>query len=73
MSHTTEKPEDVKRFLQYRERQIAYDKDENPVYFAESEWMLGTIIGKNPGISFHFTSEFKTAGTVKSEAHPCLV
>ncbi|TFG61412.1 MAG: peptide chain release factor 3 [Spirochaetales bacterium] len=65
---TAEKPEDLKQFMKYREQQIAYDRDSNPVYFAESEWMLNTIISKNPGIVFHYTSEFKTGGSEKANS-----
>lgn len=60
---TSDDPAAVKEFTRYRERQIAYDKDENPVYLAESEWMLQSMIRDNPKIKFHFTSEFKTRRT----------
>jgi peptide chain release factor 3 len=59
---TSDDPAAVKEFVRYRERQIAYDKDENPVYLAESEWMLQSMIRDNPKLTFHFTSEFKTSG-----------
>jgi peptide chain release factor 3 len=57
---TAESKKDLDEFMKYRERQIAYDRDDKPVYLAESEWMLKTMINDNPKVSFHFTSEFKT-------------
>ena len=56
---TTENKKDLDEFTKYRDGQIAYDRDERPVYLAESEWMLQAMIRDNPKITFHFTSEFK--------------
>ena len=39
---------------------IALDKEEHPVFFAESEWMLKVAMENYPGVIFHETSEFKT-------------
>ncbi|AHC13920.1 peptide chain release factor 3 [Salinispira pacifica] len=47
------------RFVESQRRRIAMDKDENPVYFAESEWDLNYMRREYPDIDFHFTSEFK--------------
>lgn len=47
-------------FAKYRSHQIAYDKENNPVFLAESSWMLNTLIADNPKLHFHFNSEFKT-------------
>ncbi len=57
---TSQEPAVLKEFTRYRDRQIAYDRDDRPVYLAESEWMLQAMIRDNPKIQFHFTSEFKT-------------
>ena len=38
--------------------EIAYDKENRPVYFAESAWMLQNAQESYPDITFHFTSEF---------------
>jgi peptide chain release factor 3 len=46
-------------FAKYRGHQIAFDKDSNPVFLAESEWMLNTLIHDFPKLTFHFNSEFK--------------
>jgi peptide chain release factor 3 len=59
---TSDDPKALSEFMKYRERQIAHDRDEKPVYLAESEWMLQAMIRDNPKIEFHFTSEFKTGG-----------
>lgn len=45
-------------FLTTRSRHIAHDKEDRPVYMAESEWMLNMTRETFPAISFHFTSEF---------------
>ncbi len=58
---TSEDPKKLHEFMKFRERQIANDRDDNPVYLAESEWMLQSMIRDNPNLQFHFTSEFKTA------------
>ncbi|THB67084.1 MAG: peptide chain release factor 3, partial [Spirochaetaceae bacterium] len=54
---TAENAKDLDAFMQYREAQIAWDKDKRPVYLAESGWMLQSIIADNPKISFRFSSE----------------
>jgi peptide chain release factor 3 len=41
--------------------QIVLDKDNNPVYMAPSAYMLELERRENPAITFHTTSEFKTA------------
>jgi peptide chain release factor 3 len=58
---TSNDPVKLREFMKFRERQIAMDREGNPVYLAESEWMLQSKIRDNPEIQFHFTSEFKTA------------
>ena len=65
---TSEDAAVLKEFTRFRDRQIAYDRDENPVYLAESEWMLQAMIRDNPKIRFHFTSEFKTGPGGSSSA-----
>jgi peptide chain release factor 3 len=54
---TADDKDELNRFIRYRDRQIAYDLHRNPVYFAESEWMLRSMMEKYPGIRFHFSSE----------------
>ncbi|TFH05063.1 MAG: peptide chain release factor 3 [Spirochaetales bacterium] len=64
---TSDDPVAVKEFVKYREGQIAYDKDQNPVYLAESEWMLQSMKRDNPRITFHLTSAFKTDGSTAGD------
>ncbi len=51
-----------KRWMHFHKRKyssIAYDKENNPVFFAESEWMLKTAKENFPSLTFHNTSDFK--------------
>ena len=57
---TCEKEDILKEFIEYKINRIAYDKDNNPIFFSDSDWTLRNIIADNPKIEFHFTSEFKT-------------
>ncbi|WP_420146866.1 peptide chain release factor 3 [Spirosoma sp.] len=56
---TAENPAKLAEFIRLKGNQIAYDKDQNPVFLAESEWMLRMNQQNNPDIQFHLTSEFK--------------
>ena len=49
----------VEKFIAAEHRYITYDKDENPVYMAKSEWYLTLAKQAFPEIEFHSTSEFK--------------
>jgi peptide chain release factor 3 len=49
-------------FIRVKGTQIGYDKDDHPVFFAESEWALRTNQNAFPALEFHFTSEYKRAG-----------
>ncbi len=57
---TSGKPGKLDAFIRAKSRHIAYDKDHNPVFFAESQWLLQSAIENFPDVEFHFTSEFKT-------------
>jgi peptide chain release factor 3 len=50
----------LNRFISSKGSQVAYDKEDQPVFLAESAWVLRMVQEANPGIDFHFTSEFKT-------------
>jgi len=50
----------LNEFIRLKGNQIGFDKDNNPVFLAESEWMIRMNKENNPAIQFHFTSEFKT-------------
>jgi len=50
----------IENFIAREQRYITYDKDEQPVYMAKSEWYLTITKQAFPDIEFHSTSEFKT-------------
>jgi peptide chain release factor 3 len=50
---------DLKDFMKYRQTNIAYDKDNQPVFLAETGFILRMAEEKYPNITFHTTSEFK--------------
>lgn len=56
---TAQDPIFIKEFMNRKQGYIAYDKDENPVFLAESPWLLETAQRDFDKIQFHFTSEFK--------------
>lgn len=47
-------------FIRMKSRYITYDKDERPVFMADTLRNLKAIQDLYPAIAFHFTSEFKT-------------
>lgn len=55
---TTDKKE-LDAFITRKQSSVAYDKENNPVFFAESEWMLKLARENFPAITFHETSDFK--------------
>lgn len=57
---TSEDKVAMEKFIHLKRRFITYDKDERPVFMAESLWTLKSMQETYPEISFHFTSEFKT-------------
>jgi peptide chain release factor 3 len=56
---TSDKPEKLADFIRLKSSYIAYDKDNNPVFLAETDWILRMNVENNPDIEFHTTSEFK--------------
>lgn len=56
---TSDDKQAIARFMQSKSNNITYDKDDRPVYIAESEWYLKMTSQAFPEITFHFTSEFK--------------
>ena len=48
------------KFMSVKSSNITFDKEDRPVYLAESDWYLKMTIQAFPEIEFHFTSEFKT-------------
>jgi peptide chain release factor 3 len=47
----------LKEFRERRRRDMALDKDDNPVFLAETAWVLRTVQEAFPKMKFHFTSE----------------
>jgi peptide chain release factor 3 len=58
---TSQSKTTLEEFLRFRDANTAYDKDNMPVYLAQSDWFLQTEIRNNPDIIFHFTSEVHKA------------
>lgn len=52
----------LEEFLKRKSDNIYLDKDDNPVFLAESPWILKVMQEDFPDVTFHETSEFKTAG-----------
>jgi peptide chain release factor 3 len=46
-------------FIKRKANNIGWDKDENPVFLAPSEWLLNTARQDYPEVVFHTTSDFK--------------
>lgn len=61
---TTTDKKRLEEFILRKSNQILYDKDENPVFMADSEWTLRTQKENFPELTFHTTSEFKIAAPV---------
>jgi peptide chain release factor 3 len=39
---TSENPLKMEEFIRFKSSQIAFDKDQNVVYFADSQWIAGS-------------------------------
>ncbi len=51
--------EKLEEFLRFKADRIGTDRQDNLVFFAESEWDLAYYIKQYPEIKFYFTSEFR--------------
>lgn len=56
---TSEDPEKLREFMSRKTGNVAYDKDQNPVFLAPSAFLLQMAERDYPEITFHLTSEFK--------------
>ena len=56
---TSDNKEQLDKFFVVKPNNIAFDKENRPVYLSESAWMLQKAQETYPDIKFHFTSEFK--------------
>jgi peptide chain release factor 3 len=61
---TSSNEKGMDEFIRLKGKDIAYDKDENPVFLAQSAWIVKLESENNPDISFHDNSEFKLDSTV---------
>jgi len=61
---TTTNKKQLDEFIRIKAMEIALDKDGNPVFLAPSAWMLQMAQENYPDLTFHMTSEFKTASEV---------
>lgn len=58
---TSDNKDKLNEFIRLKHGNIVYDKDENPVFLAQSAWIVNLERNDNPEISFHENSEFKTS------------
>ncbi|MBL4651996.1 MAG: peptide chain release factor 3, partial [Flavobacteriales bacterium] len=61
---TSENDKQLEDFCRVKSRYIAYDKDNNPVFLAETAFLLRTAQGDYQDITFHQTSDFKISAAV---------
>jgi len=59
---TTGNKQQLEELLKRKENNIAFDKEETPVYLSESDWALKTVKEMYPELEFHETSGFKVEG-----------
>jgi peptide chain release factor 3 len=60
---TSKDNEKLNEFMRLKSNYIALDKDDNPVFLAETDWILRMNKENNPEIVFHTTSEFIVASS----------
>jgi peptide chain release factor 3 len=60
---TSKDSEKLNEFMRLKSNYIALDKDDNPVFLAETDWILRMNKENNPEIEFHTTSEFIVASS----------
>lgn len=53
----SENPADAEDFFRFKRDQMALDKDDRPVYLADSLWMLERAIADYPRLNFRFSAE----------------
>jgi peptide chain release factor 3 len=57
---TSTNKQQMENFMLKKGHYVTHDKEDRPVFMAESEWSLKSVQTAFPEIKFHFTSEFKT-------------
>jgi peptide chain release factor 3 len=56
---TSDNKVEFQQFLQRKAHAIAYDKDEHPVFLAETEWNVTLSKNDFPSVQFHTISEYE--------------
>lgn len=56
---TTKNRKQLDELIMRKSNNVAFDKDNTPVYFAESDWAIKTVKEMYPDLEFHNTSDFK--------------
>jgi len=56
---TTGNKKQLDELVMRKANNIAFDKDDTPVYLAESDWALKTVKEMYPDLEFHATSEYE--------------
>jgi peptide chain release factor 3 len=55
---SSDNKKELDKMIQMKSHVIAYDKEETPVFLAESDWMIKITKETYPSVNFHNTSEF---------------
>ncbi|MDY0101504.1 MAG: peptide chain release factor 3 [Lentimicrobium sp.] len=56
---TSEDKKEMERFMVRKSGSVAFDRDGNPVFLAEGDWILKVVKDTFPALTFHNTSDFK--------------
>jgi len=62
---TSDNKSGLNEFIRLKHSDIVFDKDKNPVFLAQSAWIIKLESGNNPAIVFHENSEFKVSSGLK--------
>lgn len=61
---TSDNEDELNELIRRKGADIAWDKDNNPVFLAASDWMIRITGETYPSVQFHSTSEFHLSDTV---------
>lgn len=56
---TSDDKKEMERFMVRKSGSVAFDRDGNPVFLAEGDWILKVVKESFPSLTFHNTSDFK--------------
>ena len=63
---TCDNKKEMDAFIVRKSSSIVYDKEDNPVFLAESEWILKSARDNFPSITFHNNSDFRLKSYAKN-------